>query len=403
MEIRGRIHGTHGPARSAGTPMRLSLVIFLVTLAGASPLSAQGTFSRTGDTTIGRNLGVATLLADGRVLVTGGTHTGDTGTVYNREAEIYDPATGTFSATGSMSVPRIGHAAIRLNDGRVLVLGGAQAPMASLASAEIFDPATGTFKPAGNMNAPRETPLVTLLKDGRVLIVGGVEWEGTDAFIILAAEIFDPATSKFTLSGRVQIARFDQAAVALPDGRVLILAGAANSALGPGLVYPKEVEAFDPAAGTFSTIGQISEGRDNPTATLLLDGKVLIAGGAANDAQDQAVISNTVEVFDPASGVSSTPTSMSEGRLFHVAQALADGRVLLAGGTTGANLDHSTATADLFDPATGTVTPTGSMTESRTGASIVRLLDGSILVVGGARREGGKIVARLQTAELFKP
>jgi Galactose oxidase, central domain len=400
MEIRSR---THGPARAAGTPMRLGLVVFLVALAGASPLAAQGTFSRTGDATIGRNLSVATLLADGRVLVTGGTHTGAAGSVFNREAEIFDPATRMFTATGSMSVPRIGHAAIRLNDGRVLVLGGQQDATTSLASAEIFDPATGMFTSAGNMNAPRQSPVVALLKDGRVLIVGGTFRQGQDTFIVLAAEIFDPATGKFTLSGRVQIARVNQAAVALPDGRVLILAGVAESSLGPGVVYPKEAEAFDPAAGTFSTIGQISEGRDNPTATLLPNGKVLIAGGSANDAQNQPIISNTVEVFDPASGVSSTPTAMSEGRLFHVAQALADGRVLLAGGTTGANLDHSTASADLFDPATGTITPTGAMTESRTGASAVRLLDGSILVVGGARREGGKIVARLQTAETFKP
>jgi Galactose oxidase, central domain len=400
MSIRCRILGA---ARAAGTPMRLGLILFLATFAGVSPLAAQGTFTPTGNTTFGRNLGVATLLADGRVLVTGGSRTGNTGSVFNREAELYDPATGKFTATGSMSVPRFDHAAIRLLDGRVLVLGGQRDATTSLASAELFDPATGTFKPAFNMYAPRENPTVTLLKDGRVLVVGGTFRQGTDQFIVLAAEIFDPATTGFTLTGNVLAPRLDQAAVALPDGRVLIVGGVSQSDVSPDVIYTKDVDAFDPASGTFSKIGQINEGRDSPTATLLPDGKVLIAGGAAVNADQQSIASNTVEVFDPAKGVSTTPTAMSEGRVLHVAVPLADGRVLLAGGTTGVNLDHSTASADLFDPATGATTPAASLTESRTAASGVRLLDGSILVVGGARKEGGKIVARLQTAELFKP
>jgi hypothetical protein len=393
----------HGPARCSGIPMRLGLAIFLLTAAGIAPLAAQGSFARTGDTTIGRNLCVATLLADGRVLVTGGTHTGDAGSVVNREAEIYDPATGKFSATGSMTVPRFTHAAVRLNDGRVLVLGGQETAKASLASAEIFDPAAGTFTAAGKMNAPREGPTVALLKDGRVLIVGGLLHEGDNLFIVLAAEIFDPTTNQFTVTGRMQVPHADQAMVGLPDGKVLLLGGYRANPIGPGNVATKEIEAFDPATGMFSTVGQLNEGRVSPTATLLPDGKVLIAGGFDVSADQQAIASTTVEVFDPATGMSSTPTAMSEPRLDQVAETLADGRVLLAGGLTGATLDHSTATADLFDPATGKTTPAAALGEPRSGACAVRLTDGSILVVGGARVEAGKVAARLQTAELFKP
>jgi hypothetical protein len=94
---------------------------------------------------------------------------------------------------------------------------------------------------------------------------------------------------------------------------------------------------------------------------------------------------------------------MSEPRLDPMVESLADGRVLLAGGLTGPALDHSTATADLFDPATGKITPAAALGEPRSGGCAVRLMDGSILVVGGARVEGGKVAARLQTAELFKP
>jgi hypothetical protein len=393
----------HGRASCSGIPMRLGLAIFLLTAAGIAPLAAQGSFARTGDTTIGRNLCVTTLLADGRVLVTGGTHTGDTGSVINREAEIYDPATGTFSATGSMTVPRFTHAAIRLNDGRVLVLGGQQTAKASLASAEIFDPAAGTFTAAGNMQAPREGPTVALLKDGRVLIVGGLVHDGDNLFVVLAAEIFDPATNTFTLTGRTQVPHAYHATVALPDGRVLLVGGYRTNPVGPGNITTKEIEAFDPATGAFSTVGQLSEGRLGPTANLLPDGKVLIAGGEDISPDQQAIPSTTVEVFDPATGMNSTPTAMSEPRLDHVAVALADGRVLLAGGLTGAALDHSTATADLFDPATGKTTPAAALGEPRSGASAVRLMDGSILVVGGARVEANKVAARLQTAELFKP
>src|SRR3712207_1266527 len=125
--------------------LRLLPALLLTGITVAAPAAAQGSFARTGDTAVGRNFCQATLLDDGRVLVTGGTRTGSNGSVVNREAELYDPKTGTFSPTGPMSVPRLFHAAVRLNDGRVLILGGETEGNVTLASAEIYDPKTGTF------------------------------------------------------------------------------------------------------------------------------------------------------------------------------------------------------------------------------------------------------------------
>src|SRR5207244_3165393 len=136
----------------------------------------------------------------------------------------------------------------------------------------------------------------------------------------------------------------------------------------------------------------------NPSATLLPDGKVLVAGGYSLSSSGQSIPANTVEVFDPATGKSTTAGTMSEGRVFHVAEALADGRVLLAGGAVGADFDHSTASADLFDPKSSKITPTAPLTESRSQSASARLLDGRVLIVGGARITNGNVVARLQTA-----
>jgi hypothetical protein len=384
---------------------RLSLVpaLFLFASLGAGSVAAQRTFTRTGDTVVGRNLCSATPLVDGRVFVVGGTRTGANGSVFNREAEIYDPTTGTFTATGAMATPRIYHTAVRLPDGRVLVLGGLSEGNATLKSAELFDPARGTFTSAGSMLVAREGATATVLKDGRVLIVGGILRQGEDFFVVLAAELFDPRTNTFAPSGRMVKSRARHAAVALADGRVLIMGGYGNSDLSPEAVLFKEVELYDPVAGTFSAVGQISQGRSEPIATLLADGRVLLSGGVVEkENSDDVTTSATVEVYDPQTGSSSTPTAMSEGRVSHVAVLLKDGRVLLAGGFTG-DRDRSTSSADLFDPTTGKTTPIAPMLESRMQAAGVRLEDGRVLIVGGARFENSKVTARHQVAEVYTP
>jgi hypothetical protein len=135
-----------------------------------------------------RELHTATLLHDGRVLMAGGTD----GPKDLASAELYDPKTGTFEATGSMTDPRTSPASALLLNGEVLIVGGTavlagQPDITDFASAELYDPASGTFKPTGSMNADRGVPTATLLQDGRVLVVGGMG--GSDG---ASAELYWP-------------------------------------------------------------------------------------------------------------------------------------------------------------------------------------------------------------------
>src|SRR5208283_3128535 len=150
-------------------------------------------------------------LADGRVLITGGL---DSSGDPLSSAEIFDPAKGTYSTTGSMKTTRFGHTATLLGNGKVLVAGGNPSSIGE-GTAELFDPATGIFTAAGNMNAQRTGHTATLLKDGKVLVVGGAVFVNPDAFpfqrgvweSIQTAELFDPASGTFTPTGSLQTAR----------------------------------------------------------------------------------------------------------------------------------------------------------------------------------------------------
>src|SRR5205823_5278151 len=140
----------------------------------------------------------------------------------------------------------------------------------------------------------------------------------SQSFIVISAEIYTPTTSTFTLGADLSRARVHHTAVALPDGRVLILGGYGVTDDGMNAVMLKEVEIFDPASGAFSTVGRLNEGHISPSATLLTDGRVVVAGGLVLTADGQAFTpSNTVELFDPAVGASSTQTTMSEARANH--------------------------------------------------------------------------------------
>jgi len=224
-----------------------------------------GTFSpTTGPMTIARASHTATLLNTGKVLIAGWG---------NATAELFDPSTGTFSQTGSMSLARTAHTATLLADGKVLIAGGTGAPGQPLGEAELYDPASGSFfQTLFSMITARSVHTATLLKDGTVLLAGGlVTSPGTAT---ATAELFNPTTQMFTATkANMETPRAFQTATLLGDGTVLVAGGSdGNSTLATA-------ELYDPTAGTFSPTGGMVSARQSHTAKLLNDGTVLVTGG----------------------------------------------------------------------------------------------------------------------------
>ncbi len=335
-------------------------------------------FTLVGETSIPRRFHTATLLANGEVLVTGGyTEVCDPNcrSVWSASAEIFDPVTNQFRATGAMSSPRSMHTATLLSDGKVLVIGGSSGS-AYLSTAELYDPATGSFSPAGGLNDPRAEHTATRLADGRVFVAGGPAPGGGSLF---TTEIYDPGTRSFTPARGMIERRSAHTASLLPDGKVLLAGGSAN-----WVVSSDSAEIFDPSSGTFAATGNLAEVRQSHTATVLGSGRVLVAGGAKLvDVWDMDYYDD-VQVFDPGIGTFGPTATMSIKRFRHTATLLPDGKVLLAGG-------EGTVTAELFDPVTSSFSLTGSLTKERFGHTATLLKDGRVLIVGGSSDKSAEV------------
>jgi N-acetylneuraminic acid mutarotase len=267
---------------------------------------AVGVWKSTGALATGRSGHSATLLADGRVLVAGGEAprtAGVAGTL--RSAEIYDPATGTWSTTGAMTDARWGHQAVALADGRVLVIGGiVNGADSGLAFCEVFDPATGVWTPTGSMATPRWASQATLLADGAVLVTGGTNTGMVNGWVYTnhshrSAEIYDPAAGVWRPAPPMPSARSYHRAVRLATGSVLVIGGVDTANLAAGY---RNVVLFDPTTERWSPAAGLATGRWAPGAVGLVDGRVLAFGGVtrSNHATPRGfVLVASTEVYTP--------------------------------------------------------------------------------------------------------
>jgi N-acetylneuraminic acid mutarotase len=393
---------------------------------GAAGANAGGTFvASTAGLNVPRAGHTATALNDGRVLIVGGSGVTVGGVTESyQQAEIFDatasssPSAWTITRLGSLTTQqRAAHTATVLPGGTVLITGGSQ----SGATAETFDPATGTFTAtAGNMiggyvNLPSTSGraqhaailLTTGPSAGKVLITGGGP-NGSSQGAGQSAELYDPSARTFTgtpLVAPMNAGRYGHNAVALTDGTIMMLGGNSTNS---SLTVTASTEIYDPVANTWTLIG--APGRSNATLTLLPSGKVMLVGGQGERSGiDRSVTpyislasSATAHLYDPATGTWTDAASVKYGRYNHSAVLVTkDGKrqLLVAGGMGPNSPALVTNTAEIYDPSTNTWASAGTMMDARQNFGMIELPNGKVLAMGGSPTTG----PNLSTSEIYDP
>lgn len=369
------------------------------TPARKAAITQPGTWTATSSMSIARDYCTATLLTNGKVLVAGGSNSAGS----TSSAELYDPATGLWTPTGNMTVPRAGHTATLLPDGRVLVAGGsigAGCSCSGLASAELYDPITGTWTLTGSMNTSRAAYQAILITSGplsgMVLVTGGSSTCGGCTPILDTAELYDPSTGMWTYTGNMSLARTfgPPTPTELPNGSILIVGGTTCC---PYHDF-NEAELYDQVNQTWTPTSNKTTWA-NADGELLQDGKVLVAGGSKGTQPNSVVIADA-ELFDSSMGVWTATASMSTARNSHTLTVLPSGQVLAAGGNNGHFGEcFDVTSAELYDSSAGTWFPTGNMTAARSHFRATLLPNGQVLAVGGGDCEGNVLFS----AELYTP
>jgi len=323
------------------------------------------------------------LLTSGIALVAGGEATP---TEVLDSSEAYYPEAGAWTPTGNLQMARKLHTVTLLPNGKVLVVGGTTRVGKVLDSAELYEAVTGTWTSTGHLGEARQAHTATLLADGTVLVVGGVT-----TCVLSSAEIYNPATGAWTSTGSMGEERWNHTATLLRDGRVLVAGGLCNNRL-------PSAEIYNPATGTWASAGNMGNARDSHTATLLQDGKVLVAGGCRGGVGNYTEALSGSEIYDPVTGTWTPTGDLGTGRYFHTATLLLNGKVLVAGGRTGIDPGRgqdntsSTASAEIYDPLQKTWTPIGDLHMARFSHTATRLNDGTVMVAFG---QGGDAVTEV--------
>ena len=374
-----------------------------------SPDPSKWTWSPTGAMNQPRGGHAATLLANGSVLVSGGSIAGDPW--HTGSAELYDPATRRWTSTGELLVGRSSHTALLMPDGRVFVAGGTTRGGIATASAEIYDPATGRWTPTGAMHTQRAGHTMTLLASGAVLVVGGSnENYHYDDRPLSSTEIYDPASGAWSRAADLGVGRISHTATHLPDDTVLV-AGGSTKVEYHG--YTATAEIYDPRSQAWRAAGQFSAplatyaglpGRSHSAATLLADGSVLLVGGHSDcrrvlDGAPYYLCSYAAtDRYVPGAGWAAA-ANLNGARNSHTITRMAGGYLLVAGGddwTPG--WPHPLLdTTEVYDPESATWKRSSSLGTARYAHTATLLADGTVLVAGGFND------GVLSSAETFGP
>lgn len=381
--------------------------IYTLSVSGrGAPITRHISIATTNDLTTARSNHSAILLPNGKVLIVGGL---DINVQTLDSAELYDPATGTFTSTGSLITARGGHAAIPMSDGKVLQIGG----WGQGTIPELYDTANGTFKSTGKKGSVIDSTgfTATMLQSGEALIAGGISSDAHQHPIVHAT-LFNSTTGKFKTTGSLTAARFSHTATLLMDGKVLLVGGYEKSIRNVNEPL-SSTELYIPSARKFKSTGILATARVHHTATLLQNGKVLIAGG-----EDYSGYLSSVEIYNPDTGKFITTGDLNTVRSNHTATLLKNGKVLIVGGISdalsvttyinseGEKVRSSTLgtrsiilnSAELYDPETGGFTATGSLAAKRIYHTATLLPNGKVLIIGGGEQEEA-----IASAEIYNP
>ena len=350
-----------------------SLVAQPVALAGPGQVNSSSIF--TGDLHSAHSYHTATPLRNGDVLVAGGYNRND---VLNT-TELYDPSTGHWRLSASLTQSRVGHTATLLPNCKVLVVGGNSSTVPPsfgvTRSTELYDTDTGTTSNTGNLHLNRAWHTANLLQNGKVLVTGG--WDGAAA--LKSTEIYDPDTGIWNSTGDLNVARCDHTATLLEDGKVLAVAGTQDGDLYSTLA---SAELYDPETGTWSAIPDLDEPRVFHTATLLANGGVLVAGGYGGYIYGQ---SDSSELYDQATGKWSRTGDFNTFRYGHTATLLPDGKVLVCGGGAAGQGGpvELLSSVELYDPGNEIWVSGADLNTPRIDHTATLLAGGQVLIAGG--------------------
>lgn len=377
--------------------------------------SELGAFKPAGALRDARYLHTATRLNDGRVLVVGGR--GNDGTTELDSVEVYDPKKNKWSVGPSLSTGRSGHTATLLLDGRVLVTGGTTHEASAEGNrfvardtVELFDPKANQWKPGASMAQARNWHTATLLDDGRVLVAGGAREQKSH---LATAELYDPAKNAWTAAAPLNQSRCLHQAVKLTDGSVLIVGGRSNQVQAESADAPDGGMAQRPhggargatgfgapiasaerwaPGGAWVTLSEPVDPRQRHALVSLPAGRALVVGGATRTG-----LTNLAELWTPDAGAWLTPEhSLSMGLGSHTATALESGDVLVVGGEPPNSVD--TGRAQRYEAAGQRWCLAGELLSSRKQHTATALDKGKVLVVGGV--SAGIAEA---TCELWEP